>query len=89
MPNVMAVKPTIGDALCESSVPVIPFLAPRRIVSQTTTAGVRCSNATNVGKRKTSTYHEFWTWQNSIWGQEPPKMHIHCLKKTSHLYNLL
>jgi len=53
MPNMMAAKLTIGDALCESS--VIPFPAPCRKVSRTPAAGVRCSNAANVGERKTST----------------------------------
>jgi len=53
MINVMAALPNIGGALCESS--VIPFLARRRKVWQTPAAGVPCSNAANIGERKTST----------------------------------
>jgi len=53
MPNVMAAQPNIGGALCESS--VIPFCVPRRQVSLTPAAGVPCSNAANVGERKTWT----------------------------------
>jgi len=34
---------------------VIPFPAPCRKVSRTPAAGVRCSNAANVGECKTST----------------------------------
>jgi len=51
MPNVMAAQPNIGGALCEGS--VIPFLAPRRKVWLTPTAAVQCSNAANIGERKT------------------------------------
>ena len=54
MPNVMAARPNIDGALCESS--VIPFLVPRRKVWLTPTAGVPCSNAANTGERKTWTY---------------------------------
>jgi len=53
MPNVMAALPNIGDDLCESS--VIPFLVPRRKVWLTPAAGVPCSNAANIGERKTWT----------------------------------
>ena len=53
MPNVMAAQPNIGGALCESS--VIPFLVPRRKVRLTPAAGVPCSNAANIGERKTYT----------------------------------
>ena len=53
MPNVMAALSNIGDALCESS--VIPFLEPRRKVWLTPAAGVPCSNAANIGERKTWT----------------------------------
>jgi len=38
MPNVMAVQPNIGGALCESS--VIPFLVPRHKVWLTAAAQV-------------------------------------------------
>jgi len=34
---------------------------------------VPCSNAANVGERKTWTQSEFCTWQNSVMGQEPQK----------------
>jgi len=73
MPNVMATWPNIGGALCKSS--VIPFLVPRRKVWPTPAAGVPCSNAANTGERKTWTYGEYYTGQNSVSGQEPPKMY--------------
>jgi len=31
------------------------------------------SNAANIGERKTWTQSEFYTWQNSVTGQGPPK----------------
>jgi len=43
----------IGDVLCESS--VFPFLVTRRKVWLTPAAGVPCSNAANIGERKTWT----------------------------------
>jgi len=49
--ELMAALPNIGGALCESS--VIPFLVPRCKLWLTTTAGVPCSNAANIGERKT------------------------------------
>ena len=52
-----------------NSVPCIP----RRKVLLTPTAQVLCSNAANIGKRKTWTQSEFCTWQNSVRGQQPPK----------------
>jgi len=57
MPGVMAPESNIGGALCESS--VISFLVPCRKVSLTPTAGVPCSNAANIGQRKTWTQSEF------------------------------
>jgi len=51
--NVMAALPDIGGALCEGS--VSPFLAQRRKVWLMPTAGVPCSNAANIGERKTWT----------------------------------
>jgi len=51
MYNVMAALPNIGGALCESS--VIPFLVLRRKAWLTPAAGVPCSNAANIGERKT------------------------------------
>jgi len=37
------------------------------------TTRVPCSNAANIGERKTWTQSEFCTWQNSVMGQEPQK----------------
>jgi len=74
MPNVIAAQPNIGGALCEGS--VIPFLVPRRKVWLTPTGRVPCSNAANIGERKTWTQNEYCTWQNSVRVQEPPKMYI-------------
>jgi len=71
MPNVMAAQPNIGGALCESS--VIPFVVPRRKVWLTPAAGVPCSNAANIGERKTWTQSKFCTWQNSVSGKSPRK----------------
>jgi len=64
MPNVMATQPNIGGALCES--PVIQFPVARRKVWLMPAAGVPCSNAANIGERKTWTRSEFCTWQNSV-----------------------
>ena len=75
MPNVMPALPNIGGALCKSS--VIPFLVPRRKVWLTSAAGVPCSNAANIGERKTCTKSEFCTEQNAVTGQEPPKVYIY------------
>jgi len=51
MPNVMATLPNIGGAPCESS--LIPLLVQRRKVWLTPAAGLLCSNAANIGERKT------------------------------------
>ena len=51
MPKVITAQPNIGDALCESS--VIPSLVPRRKVWLTPAAGMPCTNAANIGERKT------------------------------------
>jgi len=59
MPNVMAAQPNIGGAVYESS--VIPFLVPRHKVPLTPAAGVPCSNAANIGERKTWTQSEICT----------------------------
>jgi len=75
MPNVMAAQPNIGGTLCESS--VIPFLVPCCEVWLTPTAGVTSSNAANIGECKTWTQSKFCTWQNSVMGQQPPKIHIY------------
>ena len=64
-----------NDDRGESS--VIAFLVPRRKVRLTHTARVPCSNAAN---RKTQDYRtqcELCNWQNSVRGQEPPKMYIY------------
>ena len=56
MPDVMASLPKnigLGGAVCETS--VIPFLVPRHKVWITPAAGVLCSNADNIGERKTWT----------------------------------
>ena len=53
MPNVIATQPNIGSALCESSATL--FLVPCRKVWLTPAAGVPCSNAANIGERKTWT----------------------------------
>jgi len=53
MPNVMATGPNIGGALCENS--AIPFVVPRHKVWLTAAARVPCSNAANIGQRKTWT----------------------------------
>ena len=71
--SLMAVQPTIGGAVCESS--VIPFPLKRRKVWLTLTAGVPCSNAANIGEGKTWTQSEFCTWQNSARGKDPPQMY--------------
>jgi len=74
MPNVMAAQPNIGGALCESS--AIPYLVPRQEVWLTPAAGVPCSNAANIVEGMTWTQSEFCTWQNSVRGQDYPKMNI-------------
>jgi len=73
----MAALPNIGGALCESSVSLIPFLVPRHKVWLKPTARVPCSNSDNTGERKIWTQIEFFSWQNSVRGQEPPKMYIY------------
>ena len=55
---------------------VIPFLVPCRKVWLTPAAGVSCSNAANIQECRTWTQSELCTWQNSVRGQEPPKMYI-------------
>jgi len=72
--NVMADQPNIGGAVCKNS--VIKFLVQRRKVWLTPTAGVPCSNAANIGERKTWMQSEYCTWPNSVRGQESPKMYI-------------
>jgi len=74
MPNMMAAQPNIGSTLCESS--VIPLLVQRHKLSLTPTARVLCSNAANIGERKSRMQSELGTWQNFVTGQEPRKMYI-------------
>jgi len=73
MPNVMAAQPNIGGALCESA--VVPFLVPRHKVWLTAAGRVPCSNAVNIGERKTWTQSEFCSWQNSVKGQQPQNVY--------------
>ena len=40
------------------------------------TTRVPCSNAANIGERKTWTQSEFCTWQNSVRGQDPENVYI-------------
>jgi len=42
----------------------------------TPTTRVPCSDATNIGERKTWMQSKFCSWQNFVMGQEPPKMYI-------------
>ena len=49
---------------------------PRSKVWLTPAAGVPYSNAANIVERKSWTQSEVCTWQNSIRGQKPAKMHI-------------
>jgi len=54
---------------------VIPFLVARCQVWLTAAAGVSCSNADNIGERKTWTQSKFCVWQNSPRG----KSHGECI----------
>jgi len=55
-----------------------PLLNAAVWLTPTARARVPCSNAANIGERKTWTQSEFCTWQNSVRGQKPPppKMYI-------------
>jgi len=79
MLNVIAVQPNIGGALHESC--VIPFLASRCKFWLMPAAGVPCSNAANIRKRKTWTKSEFYTWQNSVRGKNLKNVYIVCQPK--------
>jgi len=74
MPNVMAAQLNIGGALCESS--VILFLIACRKFWLMPAAQVPCSNAANIGERKTCTQGEFCTWQSSVMGKSPEDVNI-------------
>ena len=71
MPSVMATQPNITGALCESS--VIQCLVARRKFWLTPATRVPCSNAANVGERKTWTQSEFCTWQILLGGKSRRK----------------
>jgi len=60
-------------APCHDKSSLIPFLALRRNVWLKPTAQVPCSNAANIGKRKTWMQSEFCTWQKSLRGKSPGK----------------
>jgi len=62
MPNVMAAMPNRGDLLCS---------APQSLANAA--AEVPCSNAANIGERKTWTQCELCSWQNSLRWHQPPK----------------
>ena len=76
MPNVMAAQPNVGSALCESY--VIAFLVglPGRKVWLTPLLECRAVTLPIQENARLGTQSEFWTWQNSIMGQDPPKMYI-------------
>jgi len=57
MVKVMAALPNIGGILYKTS--LIPFLVPRHKVWLMPTTQVPCSNAANIGERKTWTRSEF------------------------------
>jgi len=50
---------------------VIPFPVPRHKVWLAAAVRVPCSNAANIGERKTWTQSEFCSWQNSVRGKSP------------------
>jgi len=74
MPNVMSALSNIGGDLCESS--VIPFLVPRRKVWLMSAAEVPCSNAANIGERKTWTLAKF---RQGV--RAPENVHIVCQRR--------
>jgi len=71
MLNVMAGQPNIGGTLCESS--VISFLVPCYKLWLMAAAWVPCSNAVDIGKRKTGRWSESCTGQNSVRGPRAPE----------------
>jgi len=64
MPNVMAALLNIGGAL---------WSTPQSLAYAH--AGMPCSNAANIGERKTWTQSEFCTWQNSVRGMSPDNVY--------------
>jgi len=80
MPNVMAalriyVAPSVEND--EKQKFHNPILVPSCKVWLTPTARVPCCSAANIGERKSWTQSELCTWQNSVKGQEPPKMYMY------------
>jgi len=75
MPNVMAAQPNIGGALWESS--VIPFLVSRYKVWLTVAARVTCSNAADIGERKTWTHSDFFAAGKILLGGKSPQKCIY------------
>jgi len=71
MSNVMAALgiQVVLLKMTRSESSIIPYLVPRRIVWLMPTARVLCSNAANIGERKTWTQSEFCTGQNSVRAQ--------------------
>ena len=75
MLNVMTALPNIGGALCWT-----PQSLPDAHYS---TTRVLCSNAANIGERKTWMQSECCTWQNSVTGQELPNILYQPRRQTS------
>jgi len=73
----MAALPNIDGVSYKNS--LIPCLVPRRKVWLTPTARLPCSNADNIGERKTWTQSEFCTWQNSFRSKSPGKC-LYCTR---------
>jgi len=53
-----------------------PLPTPQSLTDSPTR--VPCNNAVNIGERKTWTQSEFYSWQNSLTGQETQKVNICC-----------
>jgi len=78
MPNVMAaleiwVTPSVENDDERKFRNSVPCTTLRHKVWLTPTARMPCSNAVNIGERKTWTQSEFCTWQNSVRWQKPAK----------------
>jgi len=76
LPSEYRWRPLLKMTRGESSI-IHSLHVPRRKVWLTPTARVPCTSAANI-ERKTWTQSEFCTWQNSVMGQEPPKVYIEC-----------
>jgi len=79
--NVIASQPNIGGVLCESS--IIPFLVPRRKVWLRPAAGEPCSNAANIGERKTWMQSEYFYVAKFRKGAKAPKMYSVLAQETA------